>query len=65
MKARGTDNHDNAQDIDKDFFSGILRIDVDQRPGNLSPNPHPSTPDTSLSHGTTRSSVLRPLMGTR
>jgi len=32
----------NAQHIDKDFFSGILRIDVDKLPANLEPNPHPS-----------------------
>ena len=30
----------NAQRINKDFFSGILRIDVDKRPGSLEPNPH-------------------------
>ena len=29
----------NSQRIDKDFFSGMLRIDVDRRPGNLPPNP--------------------------
>lgn len=32
----------NAQRIDKDFFSGILRLDVDQLPENLPPNPHPA-----------------------
>jgi uncharacterized repeat protein (TIGR03806 family) len=38
--------YDNSQRIDKDFFSGILRIDVDQRPGSLPPNGHPaSTPN--------------------
>lgn len=26
------------------FFGAILRIDVDQRPGNLPPNPHPGVP---------------------
>jgi len=31
---------DNSQFIDKDFWAGILRLDVDQRPGNLVPNPH-------------------------
>lgn len=30
----------NSQRIAHDFFSGILRIDVDKRPGNLEPNPH-------------------------
>lgn len=36
------DSYDNSQRIDKDYFAGILRIDVDKRPGNLEPNPHPS-----------------------
>lgn len=39
----GNDTYANSQRIDKDFFSAILRIDVDQRPGNLLPNVHPST----------------------
>ncbi len=34
------DMFDNAQRIDKDFFSGVIRIDVDHRPGNLPPNDH-------------------------
>ncbi|MEO5804523.1 MAG: PQQ-dependent sugar dehydrogenase [Verrucomicrobiota bacterium] len=37
------DDYDNAQRIDKDFFSAILRIDVDKLPGNLSPNSHPAS----------------------
>lgn len=32
----------NSQQIDANFFAGILRIDVDQRPGSLKPNPHPA-----------------------
>lgn len=41
------DRFRNSQRIDKDFFSGILRLDVDRRPGSLAPNPHPaSRPDT-------------------
>ncbi|RYD62627.1 MAG: hypothetical protein EOP83_14120, partial [Verrucomicrobiaceae bacterium] len=36
------DSNLNAQVIDRDFYSGILRIDVDKRPGNLEPNPHPN-----------------------
>jgi uncharacterized repeat protein (TIGR03806 family) len=36
------DMFDNAQHIDKDFFSGVIRIDVDNRPGNLRPNAHPA-----------------------
>lgn len=40
----GGDTGRNSQRIDKDFFSGILRIDADKRPENLLPNPHPSIP---------------------
>jgi glucose/arabinose dehydrogenase len=36
------DQYRNSQRIDKDFFAGILRIDVDRRPENLAPNPHPA-----------------------
>jgi uncharacterized repeat protein (TIGR03806 family) len=32
----------NAQRIDKDFFSAIMRLDVDKREGNLEPNAHPN-----------------------
>lgn len=32
----------NAQKINADFFAGILRLDVDNRPGSLAPNPHPA-----------------------
>lgn len=38
----GDDSYNNSQRIDKDYFAGLLRIDVDQRPGNLPPNPHPA-----------------------
>jgi len=30
----------NSQRIDRDYFSAIMRIDVDNLPGNLAPNPH-------------------------
>lgn len=33
----------NGQIITNKFFSAILRIDVDKRPGNLLPNPHPAS----------------------
>lgn len=36
------DSLNNSQVIDRDFHSGIFRIDVDRRPGSLPPNPHPS-----------------------
>lgn len=41
----GTDSNratTSAEYIDRNFFGAILRIDVDGRPGNLAPNPHPS-----------------------
>ncbi len=44
----GGDTYGNSQHIDKDFFSAIMRIDVDKRPGNLTPNPHVSL--TSLTN---------------
>lgn len=34
------DMFDNAQRIDKDLFSAVIRIDVDHRAGSLPPNPH-------------------------
>ena len=34
----------NAQRIDRDFYSGLLRIDVDRKPGNVEPNPHSAIP---------------------
>ncbi len=34
------DRYNNSRFIDRDFFAAIARIDVDQRPGSLSPNPH-------------------------
>ncbi len=36
------DIYDNGRFIDKDFFSGIMRLDVDQKPGSLTPNAHPA-----------------------
>ena len=38
----GNDQFENSQRIDRDFFSGVLRLDVDRRPGSLPPNPHAS-----------------------
>lgn len=36
------DSFRNSQRIDKDFFAGVLRLDVDRRPGSLAPHPHPA-----------------------
>lgn len=46
------DSRTNTQTITKNFWSAILRIDPDKRPGNLEPNPHPAIPlDTNgLAH---------------
>ena len=38
------DQYKNGQLVNQNFFSGILRIDVDKAPSNLDPNPHPSIP---------------------
>lgn len=35
-------NGGNSQRIDKDFFAGIIRIDVDKKPGSIAPNYHAS-----------------------
>ena len=41
----GNDTRENSQRIDKDFFSGILRLDVDipKQLGSLAPNSHPAS----------------------
>jgi uncharacterized repeat protein (TIGR03806 family) len=36
------DQYSNSQRIDRDFFAGMLRLDVDRLPGNLAPNTHPA-----------------------
>lgn len=36
------DSFGNSQRIDRDFFAGILRLDVDLKPGSLAPHPHPA-----------------------
>ncbi len=36
------DGYQNSQRITRDFFSAIMRIDVDKKPGNLEPNAHPN-----------------------
>jgi len=39
------DSFGNTRFITRDFFAGILRLDVDKRPGSLAPNPHPASSD--------------------
>ncbi len=50
----GNDSYNNSQRIDKDFFSGILRIDVDKKSGSVAPNPHSSIP---LDNGVARFAI--------
>ena len=38
----GNDQFNNSQKIDQDFFAGILRIDVDRKPGSRLPADHPA-----------------------
>ncbi len=52
------DSYNNGRFIDKDFFSAILRIDVDQRPENLSPNSH-----ASVKSGTYKVPADNPFIG--
>lgn len=54
----GNDQYNNSQIIDKDFWSGMIRIDVDQRPENLAPNPHPA-----IAAGTYRVPADNPYVG--
>ena len=44
----------NSQRLDKDFFAGIFRLDVDKRPGNIEPTAHEAIP---LDGGVARFSV--------
>ena len=44
-EGNANDSLNNSQRIEKDFFAGILRIDVDKRPGSLPPNPHVAASD--------------------
>src|SRR5690606_24326780 len=41
-EGNAADKFNNSQRIDRDYFSGILRIDVDKLPGSLEPNDHPA-----------------------
>ncbi len=41
-EGQANDVFKNSQLIDHNFFSGMHRLDVDQRPGNLKPSPNPA-----------------------
>ena len=51
----GGDAYDNSRHIAKDFFGGILRIDVDSKPGSIAPQPHDES-----STGTAGDSAITP-----
>ena len=38
----GYDQYLNSRTITRNFFAGMLRLDVDKRPGSLTPNAHPA-----------------------
>ena len=41
------DRFGNGQQVTKDFFAGIVRLDVDKLPGNVEPTSHPDVPRDS------------------
>jgi len=47
-EGNGYDHFGNSQNIDMNFFSGLLRIDVDKKPGNLAPHPNPNPNKSEL-----------------
>lgn len=56
------DSWDNSQLVDKDFFAGIVRIDVDKRPGNVEPTNHPAIPRDNDGHAYYSVPVDNPLV---
>jgi hypothetical protein len=42
--------HMNAQRLDLNLYSGILRIDVDKKPGSIEPTPHSGIPTDGSGH---------------
>ncbi|EDY81397.1 hypothetical protein VDG1235_1015 [Verrucomicrobiia bacterium DG1235] len=40
---KGVGARENTQQIDQNFFGAVIRIDVDEKPENLVPNPHPAS----------------------
>lgn len=43
-----SDHYNNSQRIDMNFFGGMLRIDVDKKPGNPEPNSHSNPASSTL-----------------
>lgn len=47
-EGNGYDHFGNSQNIQRNFFSALLRIDVDKKLGNLEPHAHPNPNETEL-----------------
>ncbi|MGV3661723.1 MAG: PQQ-dependent sugar dehydrogenase [Prosthecobacter sp.] len=59
------DQHNNARFINKDFWGQMIRIDVDNRPENLTPNPHsqPGAIPSAVHAGTYKVPADNPFIG--
>jgi mono/diheme cytochrome c family protein len=55
--------HMNAQRLDLNLFSGILRIDVDKEPGSIEPTPHSGIPTDGSGHAFYRIPPDNPFLG--
>jgi glucose/arabinose dehydrogenase len=56
------DSYKNSQLVDRDFFSGLLRLDVDRRPGNIEPTAHNAIPRDAEGRAFYRVPVDNPLV---
>ncbi len=52
-EANPNDYRKNSQRIDMNFFGGLLRLDVDKKPGNPEPNAHPNPTAVGLGYSAT------------
>lgn len=61
----GNDQYNNARFINKDFWGQMLRLDVDSRPENLTPNTHtqPGAVSTAVHAGTYKVPADNPFIG--
>ena len=66
-EGNGGDQYDNARYINKDFWGQMLRLDVDNKPANLDPNPHTQAASTTfpsaIHAGTYRVPADNPFIG--
>lgn len=56
------DRWGNSQHVTKDFFAGIVRLDVDRLPGNVEPTLHPAVPRDSRGEAFYRVPIDNPLV---